>query len=195
MYCPWCERFRDATTEWTEELRRLAEIGLAMLKKDLERSGHINPFFVLRHKDGGLEQLNVPEKYADLMNSGSAKTTIFGFVRSWVREFGITAVVIGTDAWFSRSTPQARGLSQEEFDRIVREEGSENAEKRGLVVRKEAAVVNVQTTLRVMSLSQVYERLGRRDIVFREISQIEAPIDNFVGRQKMFGKMDSEDLE
>lgn len=195
MYCHQCTGFSDATTEWTEELRSLAETGLAILKKDLKRSGHINPFFVLRHEDGSLQQLNVPEALADAFNSGAAKARIFGWVREWVRTHDINAVVIATDAWFSRSTPKANGLTLAELDRIVREEGTENVEKRGLLVRKEACVVNVQMPLRAMTLSQIYERLGRRDIVFREITQIENSIDRFAGRQKMFGRTNPEDIE
>jgi hypothetical protein len=195
MYCSLCEGFRDATSQWTEELRSLAETGLTIIKKDLERTGSANPFFVLRHEDARLEQLNVPEALADLFNNGSAKSRIYGWVRDYVRMHAINAVIMGADAWLSRSTPKAEDLSQEEFDRIVREEGAEECEKRGLVVRQEVVMVNVQTPARVLSLSQVYERLGRRSIIFREICQIESPIDKFTGRQKMFGRLNPEDIE
>lgn len=193
MHCP-CNGFQDATTEFTRELYDLASTGLAILKRELERKGHIKPFFILRHTNGKLDQFDVPDPLAKLFNSDDAKTRIFGVVRDWVRIHDINAVIIATDAWQSHSTPKAMNLSFEFFARLVRDLGTEECEKRGLVVRREACVVSVQTPERAMSLSQVYERLGRREIVFREITQIESVIDKFVGRQKMFGRLHPEDI-
>ena len=194
MYCHQCEGFRDASTEWTGELRSLAEVGLRIIKKDLESTGSARPFFVLRHPDGSVDQLEVPEALLDAFNDGHAKDRIYGSVRKWVAAHDVNAVVMGSDAWFSRTTPAGDALGIPEIDRIMREEGAEECERRGLIVRKEAAMVNVQTPERVMTLTQVYERLGRRRIVFREVMQVEGHIDKFAGRQKMFGRLDREDI-
>jgi hypothetical protein len=194
LWCA-CEQFNDATSEHTAFLRDLAETGLAIARRDLERTGSVMPFFVLRDQNGNSHQLNVPEKFKELMNHGPSKDKLFGFVRNIAQTMPAAAVVIVTDGWFGKPTAKARAMNQEKLFEATKGQSLDNAVAAGLAERLEALLITVQTPERVLTLAQVYDRdERRRKITYLEMNIMESPIDNFAGRQKMFGDLRAENL-
>jgi hypothetical protein len=191
-YCH-CERFRDATTEFTRDLRDLGDLALDTAKRMQERSGTVAPFFVLRGPDGSLKEINLPPGYVQPYNDRSWRHHIFWTIRTMVELAGCTGVITIGDAWFGRSTEKGRKLSAAEFHRFAAEQsGFQKSIDLGLVERTEAIVVTVQTPRRMMSMMQTYSRRGRT-IVFQELLVSEQGLDKFTGAMKMFGNQEEEE--
>jgi hypothetical protein len=193
--CHGCKGFRDATSEHTAELYDLAETGLRMAKKDLERSGQVLPIFIYRLPDGAMKQHEIPGEYGNLMNYGKAKDAIFGFFREGRIKANATATIFITDAWMGRSTPKGMGLPDWEYEALTKTHGVEDLAEMGLVEKTECASVCAQTEKWVVLLSQAYDRFEkRRQIIWREVTLLQFPQSTFVGRQKMFGCLRPENL-
>jgi len=193
-YCH-CDNFRDATTAHTAGLRDLAVHALVIAKKELTATGRITPFFVFRDPEGGLKPFIIPGEAAEIMNSGEAKDRLFGAVRHIVQELKIEAVMFVSDCWIGRNTEKALSMPPEEFLALTRERAFQTAVDQGLVTRAEALTISVQTPTRCMMLNQLYERdEQQRKIVYREVSVMEMDVDEFSGRQKMYGDLRQENL-
>ena len=189
-----CERFEDATGPHTAHLRDIADTGLVIAKKDLERIGTVTPFFVL-YAGGESHQINIPERFTQLMNDGHAKDMIFGFLRQAVQKTEATAVVIVTDGWFGKPTAKAMAMGEKEASEAMEGQSLDNAEEAGLVERLEALLITVQTPERCLTLAQAYERDHRRQkIKYLEVHILECDINHFAGRQKMFGDLRPENI-
>jgi len=191
-YCH-CDRFWDATTEHTAELRDLARHALQMAKKELTKTLQVSPFFVLREPDGDL----VPFIVADprVMNDGPGKDRLFGKVRQIVQEEGIKAVVFVSDCWIGKSTEKGRAMPEAEFKAATRERAFQTALDEGLITRSEALTITVQTPIRTMLVNQLYERVEPQGVIFyHEVSIMEMDVDEFTGRQKMYGDLREENL-
>lgn len=179
----------------TDELRSLAALALRIVKADIERDGGGTPVFVVRDAHGKIEQLAFPKELAGLMNSGPAKDLIFDTIRKTVRQRGHTAVVIATECWTGKQTEAGKALPTEEFLKYARESGFVTAVEKGYIERSEAITVSVQTAETVLIVTQFFERdQPHRRIVFGEQSEMEFPITEFCGRQKMFGDLKEENL-
>lgn len=191
-----CEAFRLAATEHTLRLRQLADVGLEIARRELSKTGTIHPFFVVYDRAGKDHQINVPEHLGNIMNSGHGKDIVFGALRLVVESLQATAVVIVTDGWYGKGlVPRDAEHRQELLDKIGRM-SLEEAEKQGLCKRCEAILVTVQTPERVMTVSQLYDRnQKRRKITYWEIAVMEVGVDQFAGRQKMFGDLRKENIQ
>jgi hypothetical protein len=191
-YCH-CEKFTDATTEHTAGLRDLAVHALLIGKRDLVETRRVSPFFVFRSAEGPPMRFDIPNP--QIMNDGRAKDVLFGAIREVVQEQNIQAVVFVTDGWFGKSTEKALSIPREEFEAATRHRGFQPAVDQGLVTRSEALIVTVQTPLRTMMLNQLYERDEHAGtITFREVTVMETGVDDFTGRQKMYGDLRPENL-
>jgi hypothetical protein len=191
-YCH-CDAFRDATTEHTAGLRDLAVHALLIAKKELTRTFQVTPFFVFREPTGILTRFIVPDPA--IMNDGKGKDALFGKVRKIIREDQIEAVMFVSDCWFGKATEKALSMPQEEFLAATRERGFETALAQGLITRSEAITVSVQNPVRAMLVNQLYDRdVARRLITYREVSVMEMAVDEFSGRQKMYGDLREENL-
>jgi hypothetical protein len=201
LLCLSCAGFEDGASEYTASLLALAEPALATAKKRLERNPSFDAYFDLKLPDGELIHFKMPEWAGQLMNIGGAKDRLFAFVRETAQEAKATAVVLVTDQFYSRSTPKACAdlkagrVTEAELKRLGGlGDGFEEMERRGYADRGECLGVTVQTPERAMMLQQAYERFGRREIVWREMWRFDIPIDQFQGRQKMFGDLRAENL-
>jgi hypothetical protein len=195
-YC-LCEAFDSSASQYTDELRSLADIALRMAERDLEQSGNVRLVIALRLPNGSIDNLPLPDRAGELMNYGEAKDILFGGLRDYAASVGATAVIIGTEAWVGRTTEKGRVLLQaspDEYKRMTRQAGFQDAVDAGLVERREAVVITVETPERCMILTHVFERTLERKIVWHERTQIEARQSEFAGRQKMFGDCSEENL-
>lgn len=185
-YCDWCGEFRKG--EFSEELFRLAEIGLAMAKRDLQRTGGVKPLFIFRLPDGKTTQLALPEYLADVMNDGGAKDMIFDFMRRRRIKLQATATVFVTDSW--RGEVSAKEHKQADITELLSRHGFDGLVKLGIIKPVEAATVSVQTEEWSLTLSQTYERHETtRSIKWLEVSLMQYPQKDIDGRTKMFGSL------
>lgn len=105
-------------------------------------------------------------------------------------------VVSVTDCYMSKTTPEGAKLYARNRAKFAQFYHEGRAEKLGLVVRREAAVVLAQTPERFFQLSQMYRRFdAERRIEWEEATEFEGPIDHFRGRQKMFGDLSPENVK
>lgn len=179
----------------TDELRSLADLALKIIKADIEREGGGTPVIVFRTAAGELRQLNFPKQFAPLMNSGTAKDAIFAWVRDEVRKSGHTAVIFATECWCGKQTEAGKAIPTEEFMEYGRERGFVTGVAKGYIERAEAVVVTVQTPESVLTVTQFFKRdEKRRKITFGERQEYESPINQFAGRQKMYGDLREENL-
>jgi hypothetical protein len=191
-YCH-CTSFRDATSEYTENLLYLSDMALASVKKDLE-SQSIKPLFVLEFPDGHLDVIRLAGRYVDLYQYREARQKIFQAIRVMVELFGITAVVTVGDAWVGRSTEKGRKLSRQEFERISSiGTGFQVALEQGLLERVEAIVITVQTPKRMMTLMQMYQRSQNPPVILQEVHISEMDMALYHGGLKMFGNQEEEE--
>jgi len=180
-----------------DELRDLAERGLQIAQDNVRRSKGLNidPVFLLRYPDGHTRELTFPENTGDIMNSGDAKDILFAWVRKGVQASGVTAVVLVSDAWASRSTEKAAKLTQKEFDALLDKHGTEELAKMGYLERHEVLVACAQDNDRVLVLEQFYGRRFDPDrILWGERREQAGPQKTFRGRHKMFGDLREENL-
>lgn len=178
-----------------EDLRRLAGVALKKAKEDLVRTGTVDPTIMMREPDGTLQVIRMGETGA-VMNSGKGKDLLFGALREIVKEKGITAVIFATDGWMGKQTAKGRAIGEEEFFRKTRERAFETAVREGLVERCEVITLTVQTPMGTLMVQQEYERGigGKRSITFGEQREQEVGVDEFTGRQKMYGDLREENL-
>jgi hypothetical protein len=180
----------EAKQTVSSDLRIMADIALDKAKAHLTKHGKVTPIFIVRLANGELFDMELPEVFGDLMNDGSAKDRIFGVMRELVKKVGLTAVIFVTEAWMGLQTPEGAAVPPEEFDRITRERGFETALSLGFVTRCEVIFVSVQTPEGVLLVRQPFERDDRaRRVTFKKREDSSMGVDDFQGRQKMYGDL------
>ena len=179
-----------------EDLKKLAQSALDVARDDLTGKGSVTPMFLIRTPEGTLEVIRFDGKAAgNLMNSGAAKDLLFGMMRQMVAARGITAVIFATEAWIGKATEKGMKLGEAELRRRTRERAFESAVRDGLVERREAIVVNVQTPDGVLLVHQFFVRDYKTETVtYAERLDAEVPAGDFFGRQKMYGDQREENL-
>jgi hypothetical protein len=179
----------------TDDLKVLAEAALKVARDDLTGKGAVTPMFMVRTPEGTLEIMRFDGKSGNLFNSGAAKDLLFDAMRQIVAEKGITAVVFATEAWIGKATEKGLALGEKEFHRKTRERAFETAVSEGLVERREAIVVNVQTAEGVLMVQQFFVRdYTTESITYAERLDAEVGANDFFGRQKMYGDLRPENL-
>jgi hypothetical protein len=175
-------------------LTDLAERALATAQEQMKERGKLDPIILLRDKHGDVFPLPLPGEMGNIMNSGAGKDFLFGAIRSMVKKRALTGVVIVTEAWFGRSTPKGAAMSQEEFTRIsAKETGFAAALREGLITRCEIIMISVQTPQGCLMVRQEFERDDdARRVTFGAIERMPMGVDEFRGRQKMFGALREE---
>lgn len=94
-----------------------------------------------------------------------------------------------------KQTPKGAALPPGEFLRRTRERAFATALKDGLIERFEVVTVTVQTPARTCIVHQEFIRDDdARTVVFGERTECEVPVDEFTGRQKMYGDLRKENL-
>ena len=176
----------------TGDLKTMAEQTLSEARRQLEQTGTLEPYFLLRSPAGGrIARVPVPP---DAMNNGDMKDRLFALVRAVVERTQTSAVIFVSDGWAGRSTAKAAAIGKDNFLREVgRGRGFEEAIKQGLVERSEAILLSVQTPEEILMVQQLYDRLGER-IVFTERIDMATPQCDFTGRMKMYGDLREENL-
>jgi hypothetical protein len=176
----------------TEDLKQLAEIALETAREELTRKGSIVPTFLVREPDGHLGVIRIE---ADVMNSGDAKDTLFGAMRMMVKARGLTAVIFVSECWLGDQTAKGAALPYAEFLTRTRERAFATAVKDGLVERVEAITLTVQTPAGALIVHQRFTRdYGKQQVTFGVRDDLEYSVDEFAGRQKMYGDLRPENL-
>lgn len=177
-----------------EPMRILAELALSEARRELEQRGSLSVLVNMRMPDGKIESVRLPDPLNELMNSGEGKDLFFGVLRKIREKTGATAVLIATDAWMGWPTEKQMEILKEEggpekLKAMVKGKSLSEAEAMGLVERKEALAITVQTETEVLIVNQFYERDERaRRIFWGQRDEMTSSQDNFDGRQKMYGK-------
>jgi hypothetical protein len=176
----------------TDDLITLAELALAEMRRRLVNDESL-PLFMAREPDGQILTIRTPPDCGKLMNDGQAKDAIFGWFRACVKRNGWTAFIFASEAWYSESTPEGIALGEQQLCDLIHDTGMEAVVKAGLMTRSEVVMVSVQTKTRVLMVRQTFTR-ERRRVIFGERDSYETGIDEFVGRQKMYGDLREENL-
>ena len=126
------------------DLQTMAEVALSEARRELEGTGRVRPYFLLRNpRTQEMERLPLP---GEAMDDGERKQILFGLMRTAVRLNRITATILVTDGWVTK---------------IKADEG--------LREHSEAIIVSVETPRKAFGIVQFYERdRERRRIRFGE---------------------------
>jgi hypothetical protein len=179
----------------TEDLTKLGQRALQRAKASLEKNGCVNPFFIFQDTSGACHEVVLPERIAGLLNSGHGKDVMFQLVRDIVQASHCTAVVIVTEAWVGEQTKKGQALPMAEFLEYASESGFGRGIAEGIIERLEAISVCIQTPQEALILTQEFLRdEAAHVIVFGESTEAVTPIDEFHGRQKMFGDLSEANL-
>ena len=178
-----------------EDLKKLAEHALDVAREDLTGKGSVTPMFIIRTPEGSLDIFRLEGNAGNLLNSGAAKDLLFDTIRETVAANGITAVIFATEAWVGKATAKGMAIGQAEFHRRTKERAFASAVRDGLVERREAIVINVQTPDGVLLVHQFFVRDYQTETVtYAERMDAEVPANEFFGRQKMYGDLRQENL-
>ena len=94
-----------------------------------------------------------------------------------------------------KQTPKGAALPPAEFLRRTRERGFESALRDGLIERTEVVSVTAQTPKGTLIVHQEFMRDEKRHaIIYGERTEQELGVDDFTGRQKMYGDLREENL-
>lgn len=183
----------------TERLKKMCEEILRMAKNQLVKTGGIRPMLMFENKfEGGAQAaalVEMPSSMAALLNSGEGKDALFDGLRHLVRKLECTGCAILTDSWFRKTTPAGELMGVEAWKALYDKIGPDEMEKRGLITNSEALVLNIQTPNSVLLVTQPYTRdASGKSITFGVLDEAEFPIDQFEGRQKMFGDLSEDKL-
>jgi hypothetical protein len=178
-----------------DDLKKLAETALEIAQEDLFNKGAVCPTFITREPNGGFEVMRFEGVAGQLFNDGRAKDLFFGAMRELVKTRNLTAVIFVNEAWVGKLTAKGRAIGQKEFNRRTRERGFETALRDGLVERWEAIMLTIQTPAGALIVQQAFTRdYVAKSITLGERIESEAAVDEFRGRQKMYGNLSEENL-
>jgi len=177
----------------SSELLKLANHALLQAKAQLDLQGDLPPIFILRTKNGQLHRLPMSPELAQLMDNGDAKDMIFGSIRRMVQESKCTASVFITDGWVYPPTDKKKKLSTDEQNALLDYNGTAWMHENGYLWKVEMLVCTVQTAERALIRRVAYERTPY-GVNLSPPEDWEMPIDDFGGRQKMFGDLSEENL-
>jgi len=151
-----------------EELQKYAKDTLDEVKTQLVAD---NDFFPQIYMVKG-DTLSLFAFDPDWMNSGLAKSALFGAVKRMAKETQAEAVICVTDGWgIKHSSEQEKRLREDEdyraeYQRIADEEGLPEAAAAGFGELWEAIIVTVQSPLYQILMTQNYQRKGKDDKTF-----------------------------
>lgn len=174
------------------ELRFLAERVLSEARRILEQTGTVDVVVMIERQDGKIVSLPLPPEINQVMDSGAGKDFFFGLTRKLARAVNAKAVLVATDTWMGVPTEKQieilRDEGQDKITAMFKGKSFDEVEAIGLVERREAIVVTVQTAERVLIVHQFYERNGlTKRIDFTGRDEMLCSQEDFDGRQKMFG--------
>ena len=138
----------------------------------------------------------MPEGAGPILNSGRAKRMVFHFLRRWAgADPDIEAVILASDQWYARATPEGM-MHQEEMAHGAVDRGFQSWLAKGWATRHEAVIASVQTQEEVLIVRQLYTRREHKPFV---VADGEMELDwmtqeHFGGRQKMFGDFRPDNL-
>lgn len=180
-------------SEYMALLRALAAPLMQRAQNDLARTGNVEPM-VLFGQDEKIVVTNLPGAARQMLNSGDGKDYLFDSLRGMVARSGATAFGFVSDAWFSTPTEKGHRLGDGQWKKLLAKHGADGLVERGYLERSEAIIVNVQTPERMLILTQPYTRGENKSITYGVRDEHEGPLDQFEGRQKMFGDTSEEKL-
>jgi hypothetical protein len=168
----------------------LTEKLLAEARGRLEITGSIKPLIVLLYPDGRKERAAFETPPA--MNSPGASKRFYDSVRCYVQASQPQAVILLDGTWTGKPTEKGQSMLEHNPPAFLREQerGLGHLVRLGLMARREALAVNVQTANSVRIGTQFYDRFAReRRVVFTERQETDVPQADFNGRHKMFGDL------
>jgi hypothetical protein len=153
----------------------LVEMGWSLLDKEvatLQEDGCIcMKFFVV--SDNRFDVVMSPQP--EVANDPEAKEAIFALVKSHAREHSADAVCVLSDVYIGHRS--MKDLPKEKLDQIM-EVGMLEAERRGLIKKREALIMSISTRLQTVMLVQYYRReenKGKERIVLEEKELKDSP--------------------
>lgn len=180
-----------------EEMERCGRLAVRICWAQLEKRQRCELLVAMwRRSKGTLEEFKMPEEAGPILNSGPAKRMLFHFLRRWASlDPDIEAVILASDQWFARATPEGM-KHQEEMDHGAVDRGFTSWVAKGWAERYEAVIATVQTQEDVLLARRIYTRRDRKPFVIddgeMEVEWI--PQSKFRGRQKMYGDFRPENL-
>jgi hypothetical protein len=142
-----------------EEMRTIAQKTLEEAKARLVAENNFDPAIFLA-VDSVIVNIPFP---GNAMNSGKAKSMLFGVVKLMAKELNADAVVFLSDGWTLEFTDEQRArFSDPEyaaaFERISRDEGAVRCAELGYGELWEVILVTVQSPLLNILVTQLYQR-------------------------------------
>jgi len=152
------------------------------------------PFTILVHFSGEWMNLPFPKELEPLLNVGKAKDLIYTSVRETVQARKADGVIFGSEAWFSRTTPEGLPHYDSPEWKELHDFGFVKLVQRGWVKRYEAFVITAQSATDALVIRQTFQRLESGAIQLLDCERRWFEQDHFGGRQKMFGDLRWENL-
>jgi hypothetical protein len=157
--------------------------------RNMLATGNIDPDFYFAKGPGALLYHLRFSEIPWAMNNGRFKEIVFAMVRLSVEQAGYDCVICCTECWMFRGN-QAFTELDETTRRKLTNSGFEMLQDLGYGTRVDAFVVTGQTPERACIASYVVDRdlaTGKVRSAGELLHQYVIPIENFDGRQKMFG--------
>jgi len=121
-----------------------------------------------------------------IINSGAGKSATMRKVRELCAKVQARIVFMVSDTFMAKYT--AKDGDDMKIVNLIREIGAEEAEKRGLVTRREAIIVQISTPLSAARLIQFYKRQG--DAIIWEERETMGPHDVLQEEGRLTGFFD-----
>jgi hypothetical protein len=169
-----------------DDIEKLADYLQTTMVAEIEADTFGGVMVVMLHDDGSIKRLPMPHDVGRMLQSGQGKDALFTVVRAFVKLMEAKGVAIGTDAWMGLPTEKALAMDKKEYDRIMEQNiGVPELERRGLAVKVEGLMCNVQTATEFLMRVVPYERT-KHGTVWKPAQDQRGPTENFSGRMMMF---------
>jgi len=123
-----------------------------------------------------------------LFDSGESKDFTFREIRKFVDTHPVKAICFCSDTWKFTLTPE--GNEAMTLDPKLRSTAPDEWLDRGLAIRSEVLIINVQDADNVILIQVPYERIDS-GVSWGEPERVLLTQEEFDGRQKMFGRLPS----
>jgi hypothetical protein len=158
-----------------EELKNTAARIMADSVDELKRTGSVNASFLLIRRDGAIEIMVL---LGDAISDPALKATVSSKIRGRAQNGELQAVLFVSDIFASSGMTEG----QAETIRALRL-NVEQAAALGLIQKREAVMVFIDSPIHRQIAHTFYRRVGGRQIEIEEATSMEeGPADRFTGR-------------